>query len=192
MNKAESGIEHGYTPEEQEVQDRLHQIFTRCGRLIEQAELIMPEERHQPEEYILKQYGTLKHPNPSYLFIFPDGRRNHIFGRRTKDVDGLLVRTDDFWSLKIEFDLGLRERLKLRLPKNVALEMKKTDDGSIDAELIDFSASAMGKLIKGEDISSVAPQIAILEKCVKLLSTSPSHVTDYLAKDVRNFNSPSV
>lgn len=188
-----SELENGFisSPENQELQDRLHQIFTRCEKLLEQAEFVFPEDRSsgtQTDEQRLEQYGTIKNPSPSFVFIYPSGRNNHIFGERTRGANGKIVRTDEFWQIRFSFELGLKDRLRLGLPKDVALEMKRLDDGKIDAQIIDFSPQAMGKLLKGKGLSSILPQSKILEKCVGMLSESPSQVTDYLKKDIRTFS----
>lgn len=192
MRNLEARTEQGTLSENQEYEARVQQIFIRCERLIEQAEFIMPKERHQSDEAILEQYGTLKHPNPTYLFIFPDGRRNHIDGSRTRYIDDFpgIERTEEFWEISYSFNLRLLERFKTGLPKEVVLEMKKREDGLINAELRESSAATMGKLLRGEDILSIKPPFSLIERIAELLSISPNHVTDYMAKDVRSFNQP--
>lgn len=202
MNKPEesSDPERPILLEEEKVQGQLNQIFTRCGRLIEQAEIVFPKNRlpSDTDEERKRNFSSAKTPMPHYVFIFPNGRENSIEADRTKEVEGRLQRADEFWQMHYTFNLSLLDRLSLgfNLPKTVVLDMEKLEDGTIKANIKDFLPKAISKTLTNQEPRSydvnrlpAVKALKVLGKCVTMLSESPTKVTDYARQDLKNFSS---
>lgn len=190
--------ENPKSPEDNEVQARLSQIFTRASRLIEQAEFLFPEEAK------ISQYGeepSRVKPNPSFGFFYEGKRYLLIFGRRYKqeaspDISKPLEVTKDIQRVSFGIYIGPLERIKLHLlkspalPKNCSLVVKKMEDGSYEGVIED---NDIGRILDKEErnvnFANIPPEAAklILEERIALLGQSPIGVKASPAGEMRMF-----